>query len=264
MRNRCLRSSVVLGMMLEVVLGVLPALSAQSSTQTAAPAKPAADKSNIPTHDFSGVWYGPMELDMVPESVEMQPWAAAKFNSEKTEYKVGNRPTVRDNTNTDPIQHCEPVGIPRIYWSIHPYEIIQLSNRILIYYEEFREIRDVWMDGRPIPKDPDPTWLGTSIGHWDGNDLVIDTVGFNDKTWLDSVGHPHTQGLHLTERFHRLDHDTMELSITFDDPNAYKTKWTYGPKPVKLKPGWEIGELYCTVEDEKQFEKAIMNPSGKP
>jgi hypothetical protein len=256
MRNRWLGATIVLG----VVLARLPALSAQ----TAAPAQPAAAKSEIPAHDFSGVWYGPMELNMVPESVEMLPWAAAKFNSERTEYKVGDRPTVKDNSNTDPILHCNPVGIPRIYWSIHPYEIIQLSGRILIYYEEFHEVRDVWMDGRPIPKDPDPTWLGTSIGHWDGNDLVIDTVGFNDKTWLDSVGHPHTQDLHLTERFHRVDHDTMEVSITFDDPKAYKTKWTYGPKPVKLKPGWEIGELFCTIEDEKQFEKDIMNPSGKP
>ena len=256
MRNRWMGSFAVLGAM----IAFTPAMFSQSAAQS----PPDKMKSEIPAHDFSGVWYGPMELNMVPESVAMQPWAEAKFNSEKTEYKVGNRPTVKDNTNTDPILHCDPVGIPRIYWSIHPFEIIQLSGRILIYYEEFREVRDVWMDGRPIPKDPDPSWLGTSIGHWDGNDLVVDTVGFNDKTWLDSVGHPHTKDLHLTERFHRVDHDTMEVSITFDDPKAYKTTWTYGPKTVKLKPGWEIGELFCTIEDEKNFEKVIMNPSGKP
>jgi hypothetical protein len=256
MRNRWLRPTVAVA----AVLAVSPIVFGQ----TTAPPQLDKAKPEIPARDLSGVWYGPMELNMVPESVGMLPWAEAKFNSERTEYKVGNRPTVKDNTNTDPILHCNPVGIPRIYWSIHPFEIIQLSGRIMIYYEEFHEVRDVWMDGRPIPKDPDPTWLGTSIGHWDGNDLVIDTVGFNDKTWLDSVGHPHTQDLHLTERFHRVDHDTMEVSITFDDPKAYKASWTYGPKPVKLKPGWEIGELFCTIEDEKQFEKDIMNPSGKP
>ena len=256
MRNHWMGSA----MLLVAALAFSPAVFSQS----APPAQPVKAKQEIPVRDFSGVWYGPMELNMVPESVPMQPWAEAKFNAEKTEYPVGNRPTVKDNSNTDPILHCDPVGIPRIYWSIHPFEIIQLSGRILIYYEEFREVRDVWMDGRPIPQDPEPTWLGTSIGHWDGNDLVIDTVGFNDKTWLDSVGHPHTKDLHLTERFHRVDHDTMQISITFDDPKAYKTSWTYGPRTIQLKPGWEIGELFCTIEDEKNFEKSIMNPSGKP
>jgi len=246
-------------MILAMAFGFAPALF----SQTAAKVSPEKKSPDGPVRDFSGVWYGPMELNMVPEGVAMQPWAEAKFNSERTEYPVGNRPTVRDNTNTDPILHCDPVGIPRIYWSIHPFEIIQLPNRILIYYEEFREIRDVWMDGRPIPKNPEPTWLGTSIGHWDGNDLVIDTAGFNDKTWLDSVGHPHTKDLHLTERFHRVDHDTLQISITFDDPKAYKSAWTYGPKTVKLKPDWEIGELFCTIEDEKNFERDIMNPGAK-
>lgn len=232
--------------------------------QVPAPTRPADSQAAVPVHDFSGVWYGPLELNFVPASVTMQPWAAAKFNSERTQYKVGDRPVVKDTTNTDPILHCDPVSVPRIYWSVHPFEIIQIPGRILMYFEEFHTIREIWMDGRALPKDPEPTWLGYSIGRWEGNDLVVETSGFNDKSWLDSVGHPHSDALHLTERFHRVDHDTMELAFTIDDPKTYTTRWTFGPKTMKLKPGWEIGELFCTLEDQKNFEKSVMELANKP
>ena len=156
-----------------VVLGAVAAISPTLHAQTAAQPKQADSRTAVPVHDFSGVWYGPLELNYVPASVTMQPWAAAKFNSERTQYKVGDRPFVKDTTNTDPILHCDPVSIPRIYWSIHPFEIIQIPGRILMYFEEFHTIREIWMDGRAFPKDLDPTWLGYSIGRWDGNDLVV-------------------------------------------------------------------------------------------
>jgi len=256
MRNPLKGCMITLG----VVVAFSPALHAQ---QTASQSQPPNARTAVPAHDFSGVWYGPFELNFVPASVTMQPWAAAKFNSERTQYKVGDRPVVKDTTNTDPILHCDPVSIPRIYWSVHPFEIIQIPGRTLMYFEEFHTIREIWTDGRALPKDPELTWMGTSVGRWDGNDLVVDTVGFNDKSWLDSVGH-HSDALHLTERFHRVDHDSMQLTLTFDDPKAYTTSWSYGPKTMKLKPGWEIGELFCTIEDQKNFEKEVMELANKP
>jgi hypothetical protein len=257
MRNRLKGWMITLG----VVVAFSPVLHAQ---RNASQSQPPDARTAVPAHDFSGVWYGPFELNFVPASVTMQPWAGAKFNSERTQYKVGDRPVVKDTTNTDPILHCDPVSVPRIYWSVHPFEIIQIPGRTLMYFEEFHTIREIWTDGRALPKDPELTWMGTSVGRWDGNDLVVDTVGFNDKSWLDSVGHPHSDALHLTERLHRVDHDSMQLTLTFDDPKAYTTSWSYGPKTMKLKPGWEIGELFCTIEDQKNFEKEMMELANKP
>jgi hypothetical protein len=100
------------------------------------------------------------------------------------------------------------------------------------------------MDGRALPKDPNPTWFGYSVGHWDGDTLVVDTAGMNDKTWIDSGGHPHSEDLHVTERFKRLDFGHINLEIKIDDPKAYTKPWTasYG---LALMPDTEMLEYVC-------------------
>jgi hypothetical protein len=116
------------------------------------------------------------------------------------------------------------------------------------------------MDGRKIPEDSDPLWMGYSVGHWDGNDLVVESGSFNDKTWLDVRGHPHSEDLKLTERYHRLDHDHMEISFIIDDPKTYKGTWEM-KNNFDLKPTWQIGEAFCVVEDQAQFfHQALQNP----
>jgi hypothetical protein len=96
----------------------------------------------------------------------------------------------------------------------------------------------------PHKKDLAPTWMGDSIGRWEGDTLVVDTVGFNDRTWLDQVGHPHSDALHLVERIRRHDHDTLQIDFTFDDPKAYTQPWT-GEKLFKLRLDWNISEYVC-------------------
>ena len=111
-------------------------------------------------------------------------------------------------------------------------------------------MRQIHTDGRDHPKDLLPTWLGDSIGKWDGDTLVVDTVGFNDKTWIDNTGLPHSDALHLVERLRRVSHDVLQLDITVDDPKAYTKPWSV-QRVFDLKPDWEIGELIC--EDNNPY-----------
>ena len=138
----------------------------------------------------------------------MTPWAAEKFKDVRPPF--GALQTFND-TN-DPVQrYCDPPGVPRIY--MYPWEItfIQTPKIVYILYEYTKVWREIYMD-RDHPKDPDSSWMGDSIGKYEGDTFVIDTIGFNDKTWLDQTGHPHSDALHVIERFRRLDHDRLEVS----------------------------------------------------
>ena len=125
-------------------------------------------------------------------------------------------------------------------------EISQNPRRLfLVYFGDFTRMwaRQFWI-GREHPKDLSPTWMGDSIGRWEGNTLVVDTTGFNDKAWLDQVGHPRSDALHLVERIRRVDHDTMRVDLTIDDSKAYTKPWT-GEQIFKLRPGWHLIEYVC-------------------
>jgi len=140
---------------------------------------------------------------------------------------------------------CLPPGVPRIMLMARPFAIVQTSNRILIMYEGGAHVwRQVWMDGRAHPKDPNPNWLGHSIGHWEGNTLVADTVGFNDRTWLDDAGHPHTEQLHVIEKYSLTDPLTMRYDVVIDDPGAYTQSWTFSSS-LSFHRGEKLAEDIC-------------------
>jgi hypothetical protein len=121
-------------------------------------------------------------------------------------------------------------------------------------YEYDHTVRRIYTDGRALPSDPDITWMGTSVGHWEGDTtFVVDTVGINDKTWLDRLGHPHTADLHVNERFRRVDRDHMQIDFTMTDPKALTKPWT-STFYYELRPTWEIGEISC-AGDYQQFNK---------
>ena len=141
------------------------------------------------------------------EPPDMTPWGAEKYNA----YKPSNGPRTHSLKETDDpvLKQCLPPGTPRIYLQPFPFQIVQTPKEILMLFEYDHTIRQIFMDGRAHPEDVTPTYMGHSIGKWDGDALVVDTVGFNDKTWLDRDGHPHSDQLHVTERFHRVDRDNM-------------------------------------------------------
>jgi hypothetical protein len=133
---------------------------------------------------------------------------------------------------------------------------------MLFEFDHF--FRTIYTDGRDHPKDLDPTWMGNAVGHWEGDTLVVDTVGFNDKTWIDRAGHPHSDQLHVIERIRRTDHDTLQDDITIDDPKAYTKPWTTR-KMFKLHADWELLEDICEEQgDYANLEKQVgIEPSKK-
>jgi hypothetical protein len=220
--------SAVLGIAV-LVIGMLIVGTPEQPVVRGAAAAPLA-------RDLSGVW---MQRDLGDSFTKnpppMQPWAIERTAA-----------NVKGGAADDPEEKCFPPGIPRLYLHRYPIEIIQSPTRTLVYYEYDHFVRQIWTDGRSHPSadELDPSWMGHSIGRWDGDAFVIDTVGFNDKTWLDNAGHPHSDALRLTERMRRADGDTLRIDFTFDDPKAYTQPWT-GQKIFRLRPGWEIAEHVC-------------------
>jgi hypothetical protein len=204
------------------------------------------------TVDLSGVWEaanggdapGGIENSGAPRyllnvmrdfkgAVPFQPWAAKLF-----EQRQANK--LRDN----PMIRCLPAGVPRLVAYTHPYKIVQTGDLIVIMYESQTLFRQIFMDGRLHPKDPEPTWLGYSIGRWDGDTLVVETIGFNDKTWLDGMGHPHSDAMKVTERFRRRDAGHMDIEVVIDDPKAYTQPIRY-VQPQALLPDGDLIEYIC-------------------
>jgi hypothetical protein len=191
--------------------------------------------------DLSGLWHQPngvkytvnLAADLPPDAVLFQPWAAALYKERQD--------TI---SKDDPVGHCNFPGIPQMEAVPYPYKIINAPGMIVFMYEAFHIWRQIFTDGRELPKDPNPTWMGYSVGHWDGDTLVVDTAGLNDKTWLDTGGRPHSEALHVTERFARQDFGHMTVQITIDDPKTYTKPWTVS-YPITLMPDTEMLEYVC-------------------
>jgi hypothetical protein len=157
----------------------------------------------------------------------------------------------RNFTNESPISHCFPEGMPMLEMSPAPYKIVQTPGATFLLYERDTTFRQVYTDGRSLPDDPQPSWLGYSVGKWNGDSLVVDTIGFNDRGWLDARGHTHSEVLHLRERFHRLDFGHMEVQLTVDDPQTYARPFTVKLEQ-RLLPDTDLLESYC-IENEKDL-----------
>jgi hypothetical protein len=195
--------------------------------------------------------------------IKYLPWSLQRLMSE-------NPPTGPDakyEATTDPQMHyCEPHGVGRIY--MHPIKsrMVQTPEAVYILYEMGPVFRVVWMQGNH-PEDPDPQYWGHSIGWYENGDtLVVDTVGFNDRSWLDQLGHPHTEKLHTIERYKKTGADTMEYDITVDDPGAYAAPWPGHRNFIKSTTGFMRYMWVCSVRDNNEhYEKTFApgNDSGQ-
>lgn len=235
-----------------VVVAAL-ALSAGSFARNARPQRGAARAPRIPgpppanPKDLSGVWT--IDNSSISghrfrkEPLPLQPWALDRYNY----VKDPNNIDARGRNELNPDFKCFPRG-PTVAWQglEHPMEIIQTPQRTLIIFEWGHEMRQIWTDGRPHTEDPPYTWMGESIGKWEGNTLVIDTIAINEYTWLDRAGHPHSNALHLVERLSRPEQNRLELEMTIDDPKAYTMPFT-----VKMGFNKSKNELeeYVVCED---------------
>lgn len=205
-----------------------------------------APKTSDGKPDLSGLWKAPngkylanLAADLKPEDVPFQPWAAALYKQRQ------------DNLAKDrPTAHCIPHSVPdQMAVAGYPFKIVQTPGLVLILYEEMTHFRQIFTDGRALPSDPNPTLVGYSVGHWEQDTLVAETTGFSaDLSWLDDPGHPHTDALHVTERFRRGDFGHLEIRITIDDPKAYTKPWTV-TENFNFLADTDLIENYC--ENEK-------------
>jgi hypothetical protein len=204
--------------------------------------------------DLSGIWHAADNSfvdNLAGEGVEipMLPAAAAL-------YKHRQETLGQDK----PQLHCMPHGVPdAMLVSNIPFKIVQTPRETIILYEEFNQYRQIFTDGRALPVDPNPAWFGYSVGKWDGDTFVVEVGGFKQGTWLDNGGHPHTEMLHITERYHRQNFGNLDLDVAIDDPGAYPMPWKAATIHFKLLPDTELLEHLC--ENNRDLEHLGFKPS---
>ena len=205
-----------------------------------------------PKRDLTGVWAGP--ADSEPREVPpMTPLGQKMFSLNKPEGKYSLA-----NTN-DPFGNCDPLGMPRkLFDQTRGVLFAQMPDRVLQLWQYDRVWREIFTDGRELPKNvgarsedaPDPRWFGYSVGHWDGDyAFVVETTGSIDKSWIDGAGYPHSVDMHVTERYTRTDHDTLNLVVTMEDPKIYTKPFSIQFTELLL-PDSDVTEYFCS-ENEK-------------
>jgi hypothetical protein len=182
--------------------------------------------------DLSGVWTPKLENFGNIGTPPLQPWAEKLYKERRANL-----------SKDDPEGFCLPTGVPRI--APFPYKIVQTPKLIVMLFEgNIHSYRQFFMDGRGHPGDLDPLWFGHSIAWWEGDTLVVDTVSFNDRTWLNGQGYPHSDALHVIERYQRPDMGHLEIDITLEDPKAFTRPHTFH-RSHTLLTAWEIHEYVC-------------------
>ena len=173
----------------------------------------------------------------------------------------------RSTRRNDPLGRCEPLGLPRhlnaeVIEPHNTFEIVQLPRRILQFFEYRHDWREIWMDGRTLPplESIEPKWNGFSVGRYEGDTLVVTSHGFDERSWVDKFGYPHSEQMRLEERYRRVDENTLELVMTITDPVVYTKPWASDVKRFTLNRakanGWDE-QIYCVPAEEFQFQKLI-------
>jgi len=209
---------------------------------------------------------GEPDESKIPRHLPYTPLGEATLKAHKpTGMSVRSVPAVLGN---DPLNICDPPGFPRVeLYEFKIIEIAQTADHVIILNQMFPAWRTIWTDGRELPKNPEPRWSGYSVGNWvDDYTFVVETVGLDERTWLDNAGRPHSSELKVEERFHRIDHDHMELTVTINDPKMYTQPWLALNKfPLRLQPqGFDIREMLCVPSETSQYNQEIGDPSIAP
>ncbi len=223
------------------------------------------DIGRVDPHDLSGVWTRSGGGGSLGNDVKMTPAGEAKFMSNKPSFGPRMVPPALGN---DPMGKCDPLGLVRniqLEVAGRSFEFAQLPDRVIQFFEWAHQYRTIWTDGREFPKDPEPRWNGYSVGKWEGNTFVVDTMGLDPRTWLDNLGHPHTGDMRVQERYNRPDRNTLTMTFTITDPAYYPQPYVSGVKTHRLnaeKTEDDKIETFCVPSEEEAFNKAIRNPAA--
>ena len=234
---------------------VIAAPRAQPATQGdqgGGAAQAAAASRPAPARDLTGVW-----MKRTPPGVESfngatwTPGVPPPLTALGLEQLKGNRSNntgdyTLDETNDPVLIKCYPPGVPRVYFHPYPFEFIQTPKAVLQVFEYDHLLRRMWTDGRELPADPDLIWMGHSVGRWvTDTTFEVVTIGFNDKTWMDRAGTPHSDQFKITERFRRVAFDRLEVDFIMEDAMTLARPWT-ATGYFELQPDWELGEISCS------------------
>ena len=228
-----------------------------------APGVPAGPSAPAPRRDLSGTW------DAGTGGIQPTGHIAAPFTARGEQMARANKPgngtrIVSVTDDNDPLSTMgDPTGFPRIVlYELRPFQIVQTPNQVLMLYMFEKRWRVIWTDGRALPTDPDPRWYGYSVGRWvDDYTLVVQTVGTDDRTWLDNAGNPHSNSLRTEERYHRVNQGTMELTVTLDDPLVYTKPWMPLDKlTIRQMPnGTDLMEMIPSASEAAAYRRVIAS-----
>lgn len=225
---------------------------------------PKTNAAPAPARDISGIWDAGGQGIAGPghQSAPWTDWGKQKAAS----YKPGNGPrAVYEGEINDPLSTvCDPTGFPRqVLYETRPFQIVQTPNQVLILYMFEKRWRVIWTDGRQLPKDPDPRWYGYSVGKWEDDfTFVVSSNGTDERTWLDNAGSPHSSEMRVEERYHRVNQNLMELTVTLDDPKAYTAKWTPRNKLALrlMPPNTDLMEMIPSATEAAEYKKVFAAP----
>ena len=215
-----------------------------------------------PRRDITGFWTGPLTPKLGP-APEMTPAGQAQFKL--------NKPDIFSASTNDPWATCDPLGVPRTMTTeTRGVAFATMPDRIVILTQYQKIWRAVWMDGRELPKNlgakggPQPIWYGYSVGHWDGDyTLVVNTAGVDDSTWLDRRGYPHSADMRVEERFTRVNHDVLEVTVTVDDPKFYTKPFALATSRFRWIPNQDDEEQLCVPSEAIEYRKIVVVPAGQ-
>ena len=222
-----------------------------------------------PRRDLNGVWSGSpnMQLEPVPE---MTAWGQSRFD-DAIPFRGPRAVPVSDSNDGNSI--CDPLGFPRnIGYQMRGVEFVETPNKVLMLFQYQRLWREIWTDGRSLPANvgddtpdsPDPRWYGYSVGRWvDDYTFVVDSTGFNEKSWSDSEGHPRSTQARIEERYHRVDHNTLEVTVTIDDPKAYTEPFVAMKDVLLWDPDQEFEEQLCVPSEALEY-LSTFRPVAQP
>jgi hypothetical protein len=222
--------------------------------------------------DMTGVWQGGSnrigsweEVNASGIGGEVTPFAVPP-NREKAPYQPWAAAKVLESFNRrgidDPMARCLPAGVPRTTtMGLFPMQIVQTPKQVIMLFEVFRVFRVIPIDAKH-PDDVEPSYSGDSVGHWDGDTLVVDVIGFNDETWLAGTGTFHSEDLHVVEKFKRVDYNTIQYEATIEDPKVLTKPWVMR-NTIMLREGTRLREYECNQnnEDLKRYDKLLQDES---
>jgi len=227
--------------------------------------QPSGPPAPAPRRDLTGIWdaggagIGARGYQTAP----LTPWGEAVGKTHKSGDGIRMVPVAEIN---DPLSiMADPAGFPRnLLFELRPFQIVQAPNQVLMLYMFEKRFRVIWTDGRQLPKDPDPRWYGYSVGRWeDDYTFVVQSVGMDERTWLDNAGNPHSAEMRVEERYTRVNQNTLELTVTIDDPKAYTKPWVPRNKLALrlLPPDTDLMEMIPSASEAEAYRKFIAIPS---